>query len=136
MYFIIVEIKSAFLNRYVSPVVFFKTIFYLQYRRSKKYKCCMYLCNRSLKHLMVRYNQYVAYNDNIGGVRKDLCSIFLGGWGVGGVQFSCRKTQPRLLIDNLWITRVIKFYSLTICIFILSIFWNFMSVPPSNLFGM
>lgn len=84
MYFIIVEIKSAFLNRYVSPVVFFKTIFYLQYRRSKKYKCCLYLCNRSLKHLMVRYNQYVAYNDNIGGVRKDLCSIFFGGWG-GGV---------------------------------------------------
>lgn len=36
-----------------------------------------------LKHLMVRYNQYVAYNDNIGGVRKDLCSIFFwGGWGV------------------------------------------------------
>lgn len=28
---------------------------------------------------MVRYNQYVAYNDNIGGVRKDLCSIFFGG---------------------------------------------------------
>lgn len=125
MYFIIVEIKSAFLNRYVSPVVFFKTIFYLQYRRSKKYKCCMYLCIRSLKHLMVRYNQYVAYNDNIGGVRKDLCSIFFGGGG-----------WSRLLVGNFWITRVIKFYSLTICIFILSIFWNFMSAPPSNLFGM
>lgn len=135
MYFIIVEIKSAFLNRYVSPVVFFKTIFYLQYRRSKKYKWCMYLCNRSLKHLMVGYNQYVAYNDNIGGVRKDLCSIFFWG-GVGGVQFSCRKTQPMLLVGNFWITRVIKFYSLTICIFILSIFRNFMSDPPSYLFCM
>lgn len=133
MYFIIVEIKSAFLNRYVSPVVFFQTIFYLQYRRSKKYKCCMYLCNRSLIHLMVRYNQYVAYNDNIGGVRKDLCSIFLG-W-VGG-QFICRKTQPRLLVSNFLITRRIKFYSLTICIFIFSFFQNFMSDPPSNLFGM
>lgn len=122
MYFInIVEVKSALLNRYVSPVVFFKAIFYLQYRRSKRYKCCMYLCNRSLKHLIVRYNQYVGYNDNIWGVRKDLCSIFLGGGG----QFICRKTQPRLLVGNFWITRVIKFYSLTTCIFILSIFSKF-----------